>query len=275
MLKIAMVTNGTRINKEIAELLKEHNVGVSVSLDGPRGITDHFRNQGTYNQAIAGLGLLRAVGIDPGVSCTIPPSSIPHFQEILDWFLMQGVRNLGFNLVTRPAGGYNSEDYYRAATNLLLQAFSEFREHGIFEDRIMRKVRAFAEAKPYPFDCAACGGAQMVVAPDGQIGICHALLGTRETFVGSVTDRAFAPENHPVWLEWSRRSPLNMPECQGCRCLGICGGGCPVNGTNGIWGLDRGFCVHAQTILEWLVWDVFHHELTAMTTGERDSAPRT
>ncbi len=72
------------------------------------------------------------------------------------------MRNVGFNLVTRPAGGYNSVGYYREATRVLLQAFVRFREAGIFEDRIMRKVRAFAEGKPYPFDCAACGGAQIL-----------------------------------------------------------------------------------------------------------------
>jgi uncharacterized protein len=173
----------------------------------------------------------------------------------------RSLRNIGFNLVTRPAGGYNSTDYYREATKLLLQAFRRFRDEGIFEDRIMCKVRACAEAKPYPFDCAACGGAQVVVAPDGQVGICHALLGKRETFVGTMNDPGFFPEDHPVWAEWSRRSPLNMPECKDCWCLGICGRGCPVNGSSGIWGMDKGFCIHAQTILEWLIWDVYQHEL--------------
>ncbi|MHB8391224.1 MAG: radical SAM protein [Acidobacteriaceae bacterium] len=258
-LKIAMVTNGTRITPDIAALLKQHEVGVSVSMDGPAVITDRFRNRGTYAGAIAGFEELRAAGINPGVSCTIPPAALERFKETCEWLSTLEVRNVGFNLVTRPAQGFSSVEYYRSATELLLQAFSQFRDEGVFEDRIMRKVRAFAEATPYPFDCAACGGAQIVVAPDGQVGICHALLGTRETFVGTIYDSMFFPEDHPAWHEWSRRSPLNMSACKNCRCLGICGGGCPINGRNGLWGLDEAFCVHAKTILDWLVWDVYKH----------------
>ncbi len=82
--------NGTQIDSSIAILLKEHDVGVSVSLDGPSEITDSYRNRGTYERAVAGLNLLRAAKIDPGVSCTVPPASLEHFQEILDWLVDQG-----------------------------------------------------------------------------------------------------------------------------------------------------------------------------------------
>jgi uncharacterized protein len=271
--KLAVVTNGTCLNPETADMLKDHNVGVSVSLDGPADITDHFRNKGTYQRALAGLQQLRNAGINPGISCTIPPSSLCRFSEIQDWLLDLGVRNVGFNLVTRPAGRHNSSDYYREATKLLLRAFERFRERGIFEDRIMRKVRAFVEAKPYPFDCAACGGAQIVVAPDGRVGICHALLGEGKTFVGTIYDATFIPEDHLLWKEWSRRSPLNMPECKACPCLGICGGGCPVNSTEDIWSLDGGFCAHAKVILQWLIDDLFRHEVTFRSGHPLSSTP--
>ncbi len=256
-LKIALITNGTMVDKDLALLAEQYDIGISVSMDGPADITDRWRNQGTYEKALRGFQLLRESGLNPGISCTLPPDSLLHFNEIIDWLLYLNVRNVGFNLVTRPAIGYDSPKYYRDATQALLKAFERFRKDGIYEDRIMRKIQAFVAGKPYAFDCAACGGAQIVVAPDGSLGICHALLGDKATFVSNVFERNFIPEHHPVWQEWSKRSPLNIVDCLRCECLGICGGGCPVNNHENIWKLDKGFCEHAITILNWMVWDVF------------------
>jgi uncharacterized protein len=52
-----------------------------------------------------------------------------------------------------------------------------------------------------------------------------------------------------------------MNQCQDCPALGICGGGCPHNAdrTKGsIFELDERFCVHANTVLEWLIWDLYN-----------------
>lgn len=256
-LKISLVTNGTLLDDKMVRLIKECDIGVSVSLDGPREVTDYSRNSGTYDRALAGFHLLRDSGLKPGISCTLPASSLDEFEGILNWLLATGVSGLGFNFMARPGAGYDSPEYYVRATTLLIQAFKKFRDTGIYEDRIMRKVRAFAEQRVYPFDCAACGGSQVVVAPDGEVGICHAYLGSRQTFVGSVHDDAFIPEKHKVWQEWSRRSPLNISSCSKCSCLGICGGGCPAAQPDDIWQVAEGFCAHARTVLSWLIWDLF------------------
>jgi len=256
-LKLSIVTNGTVLDDATINLIKECRIDVSVSLDGPPGVTDGSRNEGTYARAMAGLRLLQDSGIQPGISCTLPASSLDQFEEILEWLLATGVSGLGFNLVARPGLGYDSPQYNSRATQLLIRAFEHFRERGIYEDRIMRKVRAFVEHRVYPSDCAACSGAQVVIAPDGNVGICHAFLGSRKTFIGSVFDNTFVPEEHEIWREWSKRSPLNMAKCSDCSCLGICGGGCPANTPNDIWEVSVGFCSHAHTILEWLIWDLF------------------
>ena len=55
---------------------------------------------------------------------------------------------------------------------------------------------------------------------------------------------------------WSKRIPLNMPECHYCPALGICGGGCVFNAeilNGGINKRDKSFCVHTQKALAWLL----------------------
>ncbi len=100
-----------------------------------------------------------------------------------------------------------------------------------------------------------------MIAPNGDIGVCHAYLGDRKYFVANVhTADEFNPYIDPTFIEWSRRSPLTMPACRNCPALGVCGGGCAKNaemrhGT--IWGLDDRFCIHAKHTLEWMLWDLY------------------
>lgn len=124
----------------------------------------------------------------------------------------------------------------------------------------MRKAKAFVEGKMHIFDCAAAGGNQIVIAPDGHVGICQAFLGSREYFVSQVEDKNFDPATNPAFLEWKDRAPVNMDECLDCEGLGICGGGCPYNAfaTEGsIWNLDKRFCKHTLKALDFLVWDLY------------------
>ncbi|PJC01953.1 MAG: hypothetical protein CO073_01980 [Candidatus Komeilibacteria bacterium CG_4_9_14_0_8_um_filter_36_9] len=91
-------------------------------------------------------------------------------------------------------------------------------------------------------------------------GNCHGYLGSRKHFVTTVDDMLFNPQNDPVFMEWSYRSPLNMDICRNCPALGICGGGCPLNADfeeGSIWSLDKRFCVHCKMTLEWLIWDLY------------------
>jgi len=125
----------------------------------------------------------------------------------------------------------------------------------------MRKVEAFVKNRVYPFDCGASGGNQIVIAPKGEIGVCHGYIGSKKYFFSSLQAKDLTDLTKDKDLkEWSLRSPLNMKECEGCFALGICGGGCPLSAeyeTGSIWGLDKRFCIHAKVILEWLIWDLY------------------
>jgi uncharacterized protein len=126
--------------------------------------------------------------------------------------------------------------------------------------KVLLEEYAFIERRVLPFDCGAAGGNQIVIAPNGDVGICHGYTMEKKYFPTHVDDHNFDITKDPDFLEWSMRSPLNMPECQGCIALGICGGGCPFQAeiaTGSIWGLDERFCTHAKMTLEWLIWDIY------------------
>lgn len=258
-----LVTNGTLLTPNIANTLKKHNVQVSISIDGDEFATNSCRvyesGRPVYQDIRRGFEICKNAGMDIGASCTLSEACITDFDKTLKVLLEEcGVTNLGLNLMI--TGGELVENYSERAARFILKAFQIFRTRGVYEDRIMRKVNAFIERKVLPFDCGATGGNQIVIAPNGDVGICHGYTMERKYFPTNVDDHNFDIKKDHDFLEWSMRSPLNMPECQGCIALGICGGGCPFQAeiaTGSIWGLDERFCTHAKMTLEWLIWDLY------------------
>ena len=263
--KISVITNGTVLTQKILRLLKRYKVAVSISLDGPKAIHDAnriFRNyKGTFHRVINNLKLLQREGIEVSVSCTINFNNIDNLEKIYCWFIKLGIKTLGFNLLIDVPGNIQvDENYAKKATEKIIECFKIGRKKGIYEDRIMRKVKAFVERKLHLVDCGGCGN-QIVITPDGRIGPCQAYLGRQEYFPGTVQNiQKFNVFEDPLFREWSQRSPFNIPFCSFCEALGLCGGGCPYNAqlkSGSIWEIDPHFCIHSKTILEWLIWDLY------------------
>lgn len=262
---ISMNTNGTLITKEFAKVLKKHKVALAVSIDGDQWTNDScrcYRNgKSTFQDVLIGIKNCQEIDVDIGLSCTLNLESVRNFDKTLDMILNKcGVQSLGFNIVLSSDDYPVGADYDLAATEKIIEAFKIFRQKGIQEDRMLRKVETFSKGEVYPFDCGASGGGQLVIAPDGRIGICHGYLAEGKYFSSHVSDSTFNPIINDDFNEWSKRSPLNMERCFNCPALGICGGGCPMYADQfkgSIWELDERFCVHAKTILEWLIWDLY------------------
>jgi uncharacterized protein len=84
-------TNGTRLDSHWLAVLREHEVEVGVSLDGPEEINDVFRvdrrGRGSHSAVLRGMGLLREAGIPFGILSVVQPGADPllihrHFMEL-------------------------------------------------------------------------------------------------------------------------------------------------------------------------------------------------
>lgn len=263
-LAINVNTNGSLINHKIASFCAKNNIEIDVSLDGYQSAHDACRiwrgnNHGTFQDVMKGIAILKEVGVKTCISCTVSEANVNELPKIFNWFLDGvGVNNVGFNpLLNSYQYKINDPDYPWKVANAMIECFKIARERGIYEARMMRKVRAFIEGTIYDRDCCGCGK-QVVILPNGKVGVCHAYSGTTRFFVDP--DEKFDPFKHPFWNEWSQRSPINMPQCSNCEALTICGGGCPHNADinkGSIWELDDHFCIHAKETLRWLIWDLY------------------
>lgn len=263
---ITINTNGTLINKKIVSVLRKvKNLNVALSLDGPKEVHNQcrkYRNgRGTFEDVMRNYRLLTQNEINVGLCCTISKYNVDQLEEISKWFVNElRVTSISFNILieTNEIESVRGDisTYAANTAKQIINCYRFFREKGVYEDRIMRKVNAFVDGYVYYNDCGGCGE-QIVVTPDGMVGPCHAYCGSRKYFIRP--DKSFNPYAHPIWEEWKFRSPLFMEQCRNCIALSICGGGCPYSADqrNGsIWELDDAFCIHAKATVEFLVKDL-------------------
>lgn len=261
-LEVSIVTNGTVLDRNTANLMRDNNVFVGLSIDGMPKTHDKYRcfpgNIGSFNAVEKGYKILKDAGVNISVSLTITPENVKNLLKHVRWVLERfEPRGVGLNLLMDSSGKIiSSTEYAEIAAEQMIKCFEFLRKEGIYENRMMRKVEAFIKKRIYPYDCGGCGR-QIVFLPSGEVGMCQAYIRTKKFFF--VPDRKFSPYTNSDFRNWANRSPLTMSQCLDCFALGICGGGCPARADfrNGnIFTLDDIFCIHAKKTIQWMIDDL-------------------
>jgi len=253
------VTNGTLVRDEDIHFFKEHRVTLTFSIDGDEKATANRvfpDGQAAFSKITESYKKCHEAGIDLNVACTLTPGTLDSMQDSLRFFIDElKITNIGFNVLLDNGLINIPEGYDDAAADFVAEAGKILADQHISENRNSRRRQVFERRQPCIFDCNAQGGRQIAIAPGGEVGICHEHISDRQHFVTSVYED-FRPENDPVYLEWNRRTPLNMTLCLDCPALGICGGGCVINTerkTGSIREPDPRFCKQTLKILEMLL----------------------
>lgn len=264
--EIIVITNGSLVTDNIAKFFASNNVSVGISIDGPREINNEFRisknrNKDPFMLARRGHKILSKYNVNTGVSATITPTVIKNKEKVLKFFVKDiDVRNgMSFNILHHSPLVEVDENYYLNAAIFLIDAFDIFRSIGIYEERMVRKTSAFIDQEQIYADCGVVGN-QIIVSPDGKIGICQDFIKPRDYFRGSVLDDDYDPIKDGLFIEWENRSPLFMEECFECESIALCGGGCPASvelSTGNRWNIDKRICFHSKLSLEWLIWETY------------------
>jgi uncharacterized protein len=265
-IELSVVTNGLLLDSSKLNRLKELNVALALSIDGCTEEANAMRvdmhGNPSFPKVINALDKIKKAGVDVSLSITLTEETIKDKQKILDLIAIYGIKGLGFNILMSDGSFKLSDEYNENAAQFIIDIFIELRKIGVYEDRIMRKIKAFSKSQIYFSDCAATSGSQIVITPDGNVGVCHGCLSNRQYFVSSVSDELFDARTNPVFMEWAQLTPINKTECLSCEALGICGGGCPINAMhsqqgNTIHSRDDRFCVHAKKTLDFLIKDLY------------------
>jgi len=263
---INIVTNGTLITDDIAKLFSEKDVFVGVSIDGPKEVNDKIRiypnGKGAFNSAIKGYEKLKKAQCKHvGFSLTIASHNVDNLMENVEYLVKEFEPNaFGFNFLVDTYFKTNPYSVpIELATEKSIEAFKYLRDKGIFEERMMRKIKPFVKGTIHLKDCGAIGN-QIVVAPNGDVGPCQAFLPSRKYFNQNINKGPINLEDCTSFGEFKKRYPISMKECLDCEAIGICGGGCPYQAyvsKGSIWELDERMCKHNKKFLNWLLWDLY------------------
>jgi len=159
----ALATNGTMVNAQIAELVKEVGIKrVSISFDGPDAPThDQFRGDGAFEASIAGIKALRKVGMSTQINTTVAKHNYKKLDETYQLALDLGADALhifmlvpvGCGMTLDPAIMLDDEEY-ETALNWIYDRSLEGKLHlkatcAPHYFRVMRQ-RAKADKRPMP-----------------------------------------------------------------------------------------------------------------------------
>ena len=255
--KMLVVTNGTLMNDNDIEFLKNNDITITFSLDGDEhaSINRVFVDGKTlaWKKATDTFKKCVAAGIDLNIACTLSPETISRQKEVLDYFISIGAKNIGFNIILDNDIIQLDEHYDDSAADFVTSSYAILSKHNITENRTRRRLDVFKHKHPCLFDCNASGGRQIAIAPNGDVGICHEHIMDKKHFITTVYDTEFDPKSSPEYLVWNHRSPLYMEVCMGCIAQGVCGGGCVINSErkyNSLLIPDPRFCKQTISILK-------------------------
>lgn len=261
--KLGVVTNGSLLTKEHIDFFRSNNINLTISYDVDKESHANRLNKignTTFDVVKSKIKMCADANMPYSLSVVISEDTLKNKDFVLENIISLSPASVGFNMLLPNKYIKPSDAYYERATEFMIDCFKSFRQNGIYEDRIMRKISYFANNKMFPYDCCAAGGNQFVIAPNGEIGICHGYLNNNKFFSANVFDKDFDFRKNNDFNYWKKRSPIFMAECQNCECIGICGGGCGYAADylhGSIYAKDDRFCIHCKKILKWLIKDLY------------------
>lgn len=233
--QFSLTTNDTLLRPEVIEWLADNDVGVTISIDGPKEVQDKFRvlnnGAGSYEMILPKVkALLERHRTRPiGARVTLTQQNLDVHRIFRHLRHEIGFWEVGFAPVTTSSCRSYAleEEAYERMLRQFRELAAEWLEHAV-EDRHhgFSNVRETIEeihkgfSKAYP--CGA-GLGLMGVATDGDVNLCHRFAGSDEHRMGSVREgvdrrkqEEFLEEHHIAY----------KPDCHTCWARPLCSGGC-------------------------------------------------
>ena len=251
----SLQTNGTLLDDEWCEFLKDNNFLVGLSLDGPKEIHDRYRkdagDKGSFDKVMRGLKLLQKYGIEYNVMATVGRDTAHKPLEVYHFLKEQGVEFIQFApVIERLAGsdeqelglklaGYSSIDDPQvtdwsvepeAYGDFLIAIFDEWVRNDVGTTFVMNFEWALnawiGKTSPVCQFAQSCGKAIML-EHNGDLYACDHSMYPEYKLGNIVTDNPVELAEESVNKGFGVKE-ANLPvACHECQVLKACWGGCP------------------------------------------------
>jgi uncharacterized protein len=227
-----MQTNATLITPEWARWLKERDVHVGVSWDGPGDLTDKTRGAGTAVKVDRGLQLLSDAGVDYSLLVVLNKHNYDQIGRIADAAASLGRR---FKISPcQPLGRASLDKALLPPPGSLAKAVKFLANRWIAEGRSTdySAIHTYfaSMVRPFPQECAwmtDCQTQFMAVDADGLVYPCGRFHGRKAWSYGHISEGWDALRSSPARQIFAARH--NQLRCvKVCKYSNVCAGGCPA-----------------------------------------------
>lgn len=234
----AFQTNGTLLNPEWCEFLRENDFLIGISIDGPAHIHDYYRKdkggRATHHNVLRGLTLLQEHGVEHNVLCVVNAHNAKHPLDVYHFFKEQGVEFLQFIPIVERVGEEEVSDRSVGAEeygDFLIAIFEEWVRHDVGRVYVQIFDECLAVWAGYPPNLCVfqetCGYA-MAMEHNGDLFACDHFV-TPEYRLGNMTEQPLAsfidlPEQNRFGQDKKESLPR---QCRTCEVRFMCNGGCP------------------------------------------------
>ena len=232
LVKYRTEINCVSVTDELISLVKDYNVSVGVSLDGPKSMTDQTRvdinGNGAFDRIEKGIKKLRENGIYiDGAVCTVGQHNVHYPRQLMEFF-----DDLGMNFKPRPVNilGREKESHLTTKPGEWATCFKEmhkmrndvdvenFSVH-IFEENVYTPIRDYICLR-YP-----CGAARELVSvnPNGDVFPCDGFKGEKKFVMGNVLNEKIEDMlKKPEIVKLRDRTYKDIERCSKCLFRGMC-----------------------------------------------------
>lgn len=234
-------TNATLIDISTARSLSQMGISVGVSMDGFPTVNDTLRplanGNGSTAAAIAGIEILRAIGIRIGLTCVVSNENIRYLADLINLASYLGnIEGISLDML-RPVG--------RALENGILPPDPDQTERCVSDalqraDRVaamggnpvkfreVERIRSLlSSGTNRKYRCYFDGGQSLMINPEGGAWPCASLSGFPGFSLGNILNDSFKPQIRHR-LKRVQQHCYIPRGCLDCSDWELCGGPCPA-----------------------------------------------
>ncbi len=231
----SLTTNATLLDEKTVDYLAAHNVGVAVSIDGPKAYHDRNRitvgGKGTYDTVEKKVGLLLAKYRHRPVGARVTlTTGVTDIETIWDHlYNTLGFAEVGFAPVTSgDIADYNLRPEELGEVFAGMKRLGErylaaaLRNENIGFSNLHQLMTDLHEGNNKALPCGA-GVGMVAVDHSGGVNLCHRFTGSDVPLLGSVETGL----DKPVLNDFlNQRLDKSETGCATCRIRNLCAGGC-------------------------------------------------
>lgn len=232
LVKYRTEINCVLVTEDLISLIKDYNVSIGISLDGPKEMTDQTRVDingiGVTDKIEKGIKKLRDNGIYiDGAVCTIGQHNVHYPEELMEYF-----NKIGINFKPRPINilGREKENNLTTKSGEWAKCFKEMHQMynkvdienfsiHIFEENVYTPIRDYICLR-YP-----CGAARELVSvnPNGDVFPCDGFKNEQKFSMGNILNETIEEMlKKPETIKLRNRAASTIKKCSKCLFRGMC-----------------------------------------------------